>query len=194
MEEPTVGRTVAQGAPKLTYDDLALLPDDGRRHELIDGVHFVTPSPDARHQTIVVTLTVALESFARSRGLGRVFVAPFDVRLSPHDVVEPDLLFISTARGEILTSANVAGAPDLVIEVLSPSTRRRDEVLKRDLYEARGVAEYWLIDPEAETVKVLRREGERFGRARLLSLRDGDVLETALLPGLELALSTIFAH
>ncbi len=89
---------------------------------------------------------------------------------------------------------SVAGAPDLVIEILSPSTRRRDELLKRDLYEARGVAEYWLIDPEAETVKVLRREGERFGRPRLLSLRDGDGLGTDLLPGLALGLATVFEH
>jgi Uma2 family endonuclease len=192
MEEPTVGRTVAQGAPKLTYEDLVLLPDDGKRHELIDGAHFVTPSPNTRHQAIVTHLAGVLDAFVRARGLGRAFVAPYDVVFSPCDVVEPDLIFVSAARLEVLTAAHAVGAPDLVIEILSPSTRRRDEVLKRDLYEARGVAEYWLIDPEAETVKVLRREGERFGRARLLSLRDGDVLETALLPGLELPLATVF--
>jgi Uma2 family endonuclease len=192
MEEPTMGRTVAQSAPKLTYDDLALFPDDGKRHELIDGVHFVTPAPNTRHQRIVIHLAVALETFARAHGLGKVFVAPYDVVFSRHDVVEPDLIFVSAARAAVLTAAHAAGAPDLVIEILSPSTRRRDEMLKRDLYEARGVAEYWLIDPEAETVKVLRREEERFGRARLLSLRDGDLLETALLPGLELPLATVF--
>ena len=187
-----MGRTVAQSAPKLTYDDLALFPEDGRRHELIDGVHFVTPAPNTRHQRIVIHLAVALETFARAHGLGKVFVAPYDVVLSRHDVVEPDLIFVGAARAAVLTAGHAAGAPDLVIEILSPSTRRRDEMLKRDLYEARGVAEYWLIDPEAETVKVLRREEERFGRARLLSLRDGDLLETALLPGLELPLATVF--
>jgi Uma2 family endonuclease len=185
---------VAQSAPKLTYDDFVLFPDDGKRHELIDGVHFVTPSPNTRHQRIVLKLGSTLDAFASERGLGEVFVAPFDVRLSPHDIVEPDLLFISAARADIVTDANVVGAPDLVIEILSPSTRRQDEVLKCDLYEARGVAEYWLIDPEAETVKVLRREGDRFGRARLLSLRDDDVLETPLLPTLELRLATLFAR
>ena len=192
MEEPTVGRTVVQGAPKLSYDDLALFPDDGKRHELIDGVHFVTPSPNTRHQAIVTHLAGILDTFVRARGLGRVFVAPYDVVFSPHDVVDPDLIFVSAARSEVVTTAHAAGAPDLVIEVLTPATRRRDEVLKRDLYETRGVAEYWLIDPEAETVKLLRSAGERFGRPRLLSLRDDDVLETVLLPGLELPLATVF--
>ena len=187
-----MGRSVAQSAPKLTYEDLVLFPDDGKRHELIDGVHFVTPAPNTRHQTIVTHLAGILDTFVRTKGLGRAFVAPYDVVFSRHDVVEPDLIFVSNARGDVLTAAHAVGAPDLVIEILSPSTRRRDEVLKRDLYEARGVAEYWLIDPEAETVKVLRREGERFGRARLLSVRDGDSLETVLLPGLELPLATVF--
>jgi len=192
MEESTVERTVAQGAPKLTYEDLALYPEDGKRHELIDGVHFVTPSPNTRHQVIAFNLTLAVGELVRRHRLGRLFFAPFDVVLSPHDVVEPDLIFVSASRAEVLTAAHAVAAPDLVIEILSPSTRRRDEVLKRDLYEARGVAEYWLVDPEAETVKVLRRAGERFGRPRLLSLRDGDVIESAVIPGLELPLATVF--
>ena len=187
-----MGRTVAQSAPKLTYDDLVLFPDDGKRHELIDGVHFVTPAPNTRHQVIAFNLALALGGFVKQQRLGRLFFAPFDVVLSRHDVVEPDLIFVSAARAEVLTSAHAVAAPDLVIEILSPSSRRRDEVLKRDLYEARGVAEYWLIDPESETVKVLRREGERFARPRLLSLHEGDVLETDLLPGLELPLATVF--
>jgi Uma2 family endonuclease len=162
------------------------------RHELIDGVHFVTPAPNTRHQAIVLTLGATLRAFVRSRGLGRVLVAPYDVVFSTHDVVEPDLIFVSAARGELLTEAHATGAPDLVVEVLSPSTRWRDEQAKRDLYEARGVAEYWLVDPEAETVKVLRREGGRFGRPRLVSLRDGDVLDSAAVSGLELPLATVF--
>ena len=184
---------VAQGAVKLTYDDLALFPDDGKRHELIDGEHFVTPSPSVRHQEIAQNLYRILDGFARERQLGKVFVVAVDVVLSRHDVVVPDLQFVSAARSGLLTAAHLAGPPDLAVEVLSPSGRRRDEVLKRDLYERVGVVEYWLVDPAAESVKVFVREGERFGRPRLLSLRDHDVLVTPLLHGLEIPLAAVFA-
>ena len=188
-----MGRTVATAKRKLTYDDYVLFPDDGKRHELIDGEHYVTPSPNLRHQRVLLNLTLLLGAFVRERSVGQVFFAPLDTLLSPHDVVEPDLLFVSNARTEILTAPNVKGAPDLVVEVLSPSNRRHDEVLKLELYERAGVTEYWLVDPEAETVKVFRRSGDRFARAELYSRRDGDLVNTALLPGLDVALEAVFA-
>jgi Uma2 family endonuclease len=186
---------MATSATKLTYEDFVLFPDDGKRHELVDGEHFVTPSPNTRHQTVLQSLNRILDAFVHERRLGKVFFAPFDVVFGLHDVVEPDLIYISAEREAILTEANVQGAPDLVVEVLSPSGRRHDEVRKRDLYERGGVAEYWLVDPEAETVKVFRRaesDAGRFGRPLLLSLRDGDVVSTPLLPGLQVPLATIF--
>ena len=188
---------MAGSATKLTYEDFVLFPDDGKRHELIDGEHFVTPSPNRRHQACLRNLARGLDAFVHERRLGQVFFAPFDVVFTRHDVVEPDLLFIGTARSNVLTEANVQGAPDLVVEVLSPSSRRQDEVLKRDLYERGGVAEYWLVDPDAETVKVFRLEESepgtsRFGRPLLLTLRDGDALSTPLLPGLEIPLAAVF--
>jgi Uma2 family endonuclease len=184
---------MAQGAAKLTYEDLALFPDDGKRHEIIGGEHFVTPSPNRRHQAVLKNLVWALETYLRRQRLGTLYFAPLDVVLSHHDVVEPDLLYVSAARSAILTEPNVQGAPDLVVEILSPSTRSRDERLKRDLYDRAGVAEYWIVDPEAETVKAFRR-GERglFGRPLLLTLRDGDTLSTPLLPGLEVSLAAVF--
>ncbi len=105
----------------------------------------------------------------------------------------PDLLFVRTERFDLFTAANVQGSPDLLVEVLSPSGRKRDEVIKRDRYERTGVAEYWLVDPEAETVKIFRLEGDRYGRPQLLSLRDSDSLTTPLLPGLEIPLAVVFA-
>jgi Uma2 family endonuclease len=188
-----MGRTVAQSLPKLTYDDFVLFPDDGRRHELIDGEHYVTRSPNLRHQVVLQNLNYLLYGFVRERQLGRVFVAPLDVVFSFHDVGEPDLIFVSNERASILTAANLQGAPDLVVEVLSPSTRRRDELLKRDLYERAGVAEYWLVDPVAETVKVYRRAGDDFARVVLLSAIDGDTIVSPLLPGLEIPLAAVFA-
>lgn len=186
--------SVATTAAKLTYEDFLQLPDDGLRHEILDGEHFVSAAPNVRHQVVLVNLLMALHAFVKPRQLGRVFVAPLDVLLSPHDVVEPDLLFVRAERSGLITTANVQGAPDLLIEVLSPAGRKRDEVIKRDRYEQTGVAEYWLVDPEAETVKVFRREGERYGRPQLLTLRDGDVLTTPLLPELVIPLATVFAE
>jgi Uma2 family endonuclease len=190
---------MAGSATKLTYEDFVLFPDDGKRHELIDGEHFVTPSPNRRHQSVLANLARILLPIVRERRSGHLYFAPFDVVLTRHDVVEPDLLYVSAERSAVLTDANVQGAPDLVVEVISPSSRRQDEVLKRDLYERGGVAEYWIVDPEAETVKVFRRaEGEagisRFGRPLLLTLRDGDALAIPLLPGVEISLAAVFEH
>ena len=178
---------------KLTYDDFVLFPEDGKRHELIDGEHFVTPSPSRKHQAIVWNLATMIGPYLESHPVGRAFVAPFDVIFSEFDVVEPDLLFISSARqAEILTTKHVRGAPNLVVEIASPSTRGRDETLKRKLYERFGVDEYWVVDPELDTIKVYRRTSDRYERTAELFLESGDVLVTPLLPDLELPLAKIF--
>jgi Uma2 family endonuclease len=195
MEGGRMGRAMAATEKvKLTYDDLLLLPDDGMRHELIDGEHFVSPSPNLRHQDVLGKLFLLVGSFVRAGRLGRAYFAPLDVVFTRHDVVEPDLLFVAAGRVDVLTAANVQGAPDLAVEVLSPSSHRHDQVRKRDLYERGGVAEYWIVDPDGETVTVYRRGAEgRFARPALLTLRDGDSLETALLPGLAIPLAELFA-
>ena len=178
---------------KFTYADFLLFPDDGQRHELIDGEHFVTPSPNTVHQTIVGNLHFALRGYLEAHPIGQVFVAPFDVVFSDFDVVEPDLLYMTEAsRRTILTKQNVRGAPDLVIEIGSPGTRRRDETIKRRLYERDGVAEYWVVDPDLEVVRIYRREQEGFGRPREMSREAGDVLQSPLFPDLTLPLETIF--
>jgi Uma2 family endonuclease len=178
---------------KLTYDDFVLFPDDGLRHELIDGEHYVTPSPNTKHQKVLGNVYLLAAQWLRDHPLGELFLAPFDVVLTPSDVVEPDLLYLSSGRAaRILTAANVRGVPELVVEISSPSTRRRDETVKRLLYERAGVSEYWVVDPEVDVVRVYRREGERFARPAELSAEAGDVLTTTLLPGLELVLTDIF--
>jgi Uma2 family endonuclease len=133
-------------------------------------------------------------TWLESNPIGRVFFAPFDVVFTRFDVVEPDLLYLSNARAaEALTAANVQGVPELVVEIGSPGTRKRDETVKRRLYERAGVAEYWVVDPELDVIRVYGRETEKhFGRPRELSAEAGDVLTTPLLPGLELPLSRIF--
>jgi Uma2 family endonuclease len=177
---------------QLTYEDYLLFPDDGTRHEIIDGDHCVTPAPKTKHQKVSFNLTVAVGSFVKQRGLGLVLAAPSDVILSDDNVVQPDLLFVSTARANIVTEDNIRGAPDLVVEIISETTRKKDEVTKRKLYERFGVQEYWVVDPELETVKIFRRTQQGYSRALELSKESNDILATELLAGFDLALTEIF--
>lgn len=180
-------------AVRLTYDDFVHFPDDGKRHELIDGAHYVTPSPNSKHQAVLGNLHFLIRGHLQTHPVGRVFLSPFDVVFSHFDVVEPDLLYLSHARAaEVLTPTHVRGTPELVVEIGSPSTRRRDETIKRRLYERSGVTEYWFADPELDVVRIYRRDGSGFGRPTELSAEHGDVLITPLLPGLELPLSAVF--
>ena len=178
---------------KLTYDDFVLFPDDGMRHELIDGEHYVTPAPNFVHQRIVGDIYFLIRTWLEQHAIGQIYLSPFDVVFSRFDVVEPDLLYMSNDRAaQVLTDANVQGVPELVIEVGSPSTRRRDETIKRRLYERSGVSEYWVVDPELELVRGYRAGEKGFAKPVELSLEAGDVLTTPLLAGLELPLSRIF--
>jgi Uma2 family endonuclease len=178
---------------KLTYDDFVLFPDDGKRHELIDGEHYVTPSPNTRHQRILARLHLLIGGWLDRRPVGQVFFAPYDVVFSDIDVVEPDLLYFSNRRAaEVITPMHARGAPELAVEIASESTRKRDETIKRHLYERRGVSEYWVVDPELDVIRVYRRDGNGFARPKELAREAGDTLTTPLLPGLEMPLARLF--
>ena len=179
---------------RLTYDDFLLFPDDGRRHELIDGEHYVTPSPNTRHQQLVGRLHAAFVLYLQNHpDAGEAFLAPFDVVFGRHDVVEPDLLFIAADQGEILTEKHVQGAPAIVIEVVSAGTRKVDEQAKRQLFDRGGVREYWVVDPELDRVTVYRRTAEgMFPRGGVLTAERGDTLTTPQLPGFEMGLRGLF--
>jgi Uma2 family endonuclease len=156
---------------KLTYEDFLLFPDDGKRHELIDGEHYVTPSPNTKHQVVLGNVHFMVRTWLESNPVGRVFFAPFDVVFTQFDVVEPDLLYMSNARAEtILTSKHVTGAPEIVVEIGSPGTRKLD------------------------IVRVYRSDAGRFGKPTELSTDAGDVLTTPVLAGLEMPLVRIFAE
>jgi Uma2 family endonuclease len=179
---------------RLTYDDFLLFPNDGKRHELIDGEHFVSPSPNLRHQELLGRLYLAIAMhLSTRRHLGRVLLSPFDVVFTRYDVVAPDLLFVAGDQIGILTRQNVQGPPALVVEITSPGTRRNDEQLKRDLFERGGVREYWLVDPADDTVKVFRREEHGSLRLGEHLRRDGQ-LTTPLLPDLAIELGALFAE
>ena len=142
---------------RFTYEDYLNTPDDVR-YELLDGELVMAPSPSMRHQRIAGRMFVALQPYVERMELGQAYIAPVDVVLwdgDKADVMQPDLLFVSAARAGIVTEANVQGAPDLVIEILSPSTESRDRGYKRRRYARHGVREYWLVDPDAKSVEVL---------------------------------------
>lgn len=176
----------------LTYEDYCLIPDDGNKHEIIHGIHFMSPSPQSIHQRILGNLYVLLRKYIEDHPIGMVMLAPLDVVLSSHDVVQPDLLFISNERMAILDKKNVQGAPDLAIEILSEGNRRHDEIRKRDLYESNGVTEYWIVDPALESIKRYRLSGAAYERLPELRLEAGDLLTSALLPEYSSPLDKVF--
>lgn len=179
-------------AVKLTYRDYLKFPEDRKRHELIDGERYVTPPPNSFHQEILGNLYFLIRQHLEAHHVGRVYLSPFAVVLSMFDVVEPDLLYISNERRAILTPRSAHGAPDLVVEIGSPSTRRRDEGVKLRLYDRFDVIEYWVIDPIAESIRVYRRS-----RGHLI-LRDerfrskADALETPVIPALSIPVDRVF--
>ena len=177
---------------RLTYDDFVLFPDDGKRHEIIDGVHYVTPSPRLIHQQLLGRLHLAIATFLEDRqGVGEVFLSPLDTIFTPWDIVEPDLMFVAGDQRSILTEKNIQGAPALVVEILSPGTRRRDQGIKRQLFDRGGVREYWLVDPQSQEVTSHRRAADgSFPRVERLG-RD-ETLTTPLLPCFSLALDKLF--
>jgi len=156
----------------LTYDDYAALPDDGHRYELHEGELVMTPSPRTRHQVIVGNLHLMLAEHVQRHGLGEVFVSPIDVILSRISVLQPDLVYVEQARLGIVTERAIEGAPTLVVEVLSPSTDRRDRIVKQALYAQYGVVHYWIVDPAAQMVDALRL---RDGAYEILGRLDGAV-------------------
>jgi Uma2 family endonuclease len=176
-----------------TYEDYLTLPEGGPfRYEIIDGELCMTPSPNTKHQKISRNILHFIDSFLRQNTVGEIFYAPYDVVFSqdPLQVAEPDLVFVSKARAAIITEKNIQGAPDLLIEILSPTTAANDRRVKRTLYERFGVPEYWIVDPEAETVQVFRLSDGRYGTC--LEFRKEDALDSPLLPGLSIPLSGVF--
>ena len=153
----------------------------------------MTPAPKTVHQRLVKDLLYELEAVVRSGIGGRVLGAPCDVYFTETNHVQPDVLYVSKEREPIVTEANVQGAPDLTIEILSESTRKQDELLKRNLYERFGVREYWIVDPTLETVKIYRMEKNgAYGDAEILSVEKGGSIATSVLPGLDLSIAALF--
>lgn len=176
--------------PKLTYEEFRQLPDDGKRYELIQGEVHLTPSPTTRHQWVLTNLHLGLGPHVRKGNLGEVWEAPLDVQLTADTAVQPDLIYVSNACAEIIQENFIAGAPDLAVDILSPSTAAHDRATKLRLYAEAGVPQVWYIDPKAKTVEVLKLESRKYFVEAALA---GDqVLTSDLFPGWELPLDKLF--
>src|SRR4030066_1634342 len=165
--------SIMQTAIKFNYQDYLQLSDD-KQYEIIDGELFMVPSPNEAHQRFLVTLTNIMVNYVRKNKLGTVYCAPFDILFSEEDIVQPDIIFVSNKNKKIITKDNIKGSPDLLVEILSPSTSKRDMGIKKKLYARHGVREYWIVDPKRETFDVFRLkgcefEGKRYGVQDYLS-------------------------
>ncbi len=174
----------------LTYDDLIQMPDDNKRYELIGGELYVAAAPIPEHQRLSGLMYVDFFSHVEPRDLGRVFAAPIDVVLGDHDVVEPDIVFVAKHRLTIIGDKYISGAPDLLLEILSPTTRVRDQTIKAELYARFGVPEYWVVDPAARSVRVFAL---RDGTYADTSMGDG-VAHSLVLPGFSVYIAGLFAR
>jgi Uma2 family endonuclease len=185
-----VTRDVKPARVTWTYADYRGLPDDGNRYEILDGELLVTPAPTITHQKVSKRIQLVLMLQIEQKGLGVVFDAPVDVIFSETWTVQPDLLVVRAERSAIVTERGIEGAPDLVVEIISPKTAITDRQQKQKLYASQGVAEYWLVDPAAHSIEVLELGEEgytlrgRFG--------PGDRLESGLF-ALDLPLDPVFA-
>jgi Uma2 family endonuclease len=176
-------------ATKLTYQDYLQLPEDGKRYEIMDGELYMTPAPATRHQIVVSRLIHLLMTYLEVHPIGTALTAPTDVVLSDTDVVEPDVLLVLHDGKAGITEKNIQGPPDLVIEILSPGTAARDRDLKRKRYEHFGVREYWLVDPDANTLEILSLAQGRLQRSSLTA-RPGSCT-SPLLPDLTIDLGRL---
>lgn len=179
---------------KLTYEHYRNAPESEReRYELYEGELVMVPSPSLKHQLILGNLVDFLRRFVNENDLGVVLFSPLDVILGGDTVLQPDILFVAKARAEILAAEGIRGAPDLVVEILSEATAKRDRTYKKTLYARYGVKEYWLVNPEAETIEVLILKESGYEPAGKYARRGKVQFTSPLLKGLSIDLDAVFA-
>jgi Uma2 family endonuclease len=181
--------TVVEKRKKYTYKDYVNTPDD-KRYELIEGELLMTPSPTTKHQRVLREIEFILKKFVSENNLGEIFFAPYDVYLDGENVIQPDIMFISKERLNIIGEKNIQGAPCLTIEIISESSAYRDMVQKKKLYAKFGVKEYWIVIPEEELIEIYSLENGIYQLSKVY--RKNEVLESATLKCLKIELKEIF--
>lgn len=182
---------IPPGKIVLTYDDYCELPNDRNRYEILAGELFITPTPLIKHQQVSGNLLYVLGNYKAINHLGEMFPALTDVILAETSVVQPDLIFVSNERREIITDRALEGSPTLIIEILSPTTEQTDRVTKAQLYAKYGVPHYWLLDPDQHTFEAYELAGDHY--VIIESMKNGDEFHPSLFPGLTIRLADLWA-
>lgn len=173
-----------------TYEDYLKLPDDGNRYEILNGELIMTAAPYIPHQRVCGNLFHELKLFIKSNKIGEVFIAPCDIIFDKKNVYQADIIFISNENKKIITEANIKGSPDLVIEIISPSTAYYDLFEKKEIYEKFGVKEYWIIDPRKHWIEIFALRQKKYSLFSRIE-KKGKV-KSSLLKKLEIDFSKIF--
>lgn len=181
--------TSQRAARVLTYEDYLGFPADGNRHELLEGEHTMTPAPSLYHQYAAGKLAYYFQLQVKE---GVAFGAPIDVILAPSTIAQPDVSYFGPAKRELLTRRGSEGAPDIVVEILSPGSVRYDLGKKRELYARYGVGEYWIVDPDEQTIRVCTLEQGEYPVAGERLVGRSDVLTSPLAPGLAVPVGELF--
>lgn len=150
------------GRKRFSYKDYVKLPDDGKRYEILNGDLKMSPLPITYHQEVVSNVFYELIFFIKKEESGRIFIAPYDVVLDEFNIVQPDIIYVSKENNNIITEKNIKGSPDLVIEILSPSSAYVDLVEKKEIYEKFKISEYWIIDPQKQWLEIFSLKGSKY--------------------------------
>lgn len=186
----TATAVAVPGVCRLTYADWLAFPNESHRYEVIDGDLFATPAPAIVHQRVSREINFALLTFLRQSGGGEVLSAPVGVKLDDSNVLEPDLVVVLDRNAHRIGKQIISGAPDLVVEILSAGTARRDLGIKRETYERAGVMEYWIVDPESRSIEMLALAQQGYERAGLY--RETEALRSLVLAGFEMDVGAVF--
>ncbi len=173
-----------------TYQDYQNLPDDDFRYQLIEGELVMAPAPKIVHQMVKREIEFNLNNFIKDKKIGELLDAPCDVYFDEHNVFQPDILFISKEKLDIITEDNIKGAPDLIVEILSPSSAYYDLIVKKEIYEKSGVKEYWIVDPMRQWIEIHILEQRKFKLRQRLEKQG--VLKSSVLKDFKLDIKKIF--
>jgi len=174
---------------KLTYQDYAKLPENAP-YQLIDGELVMSPAPTRNHQQIAKNIFRKLDRFVEISKMGEVYFAPLDVLFGDTETFQPDIIYISKENKSLMKEENIIGAPDLIVEILSPSTAYYDLKHKKNIYELSGVKEYWIVDPMEKTVEIFFNENKKY--TLIGNYSKTETCKSKLLTGFEISLTEIF--